>query len=142
MYVRIRMAQILYVLLLLYFMMDVRTYVRVCCIIMLLEACRACVGRAQRKSLCMNFVLRTAHAEEKKKGGHTNSDVRTIIITYEKSQMYRPCGARFARPIMHTLLRCMCSQTAAFEAHPPVSFPSSLNTAELSGPATFADIST
>ena len=28
----------------------------------------------------MNFVLRTAHAEEKKKGGHTNPDVRTIII--------------------------------------------------------------
>ena len=27
----------------------------------------------------MNFVLRTAHAEEKKKGGHTNPDVRTII---------------------------------------------------------------
>ena len=28
----------------------------------------------------MNFVLRTAHAEEKKKSGHTNPDVRTIII--------------------------------------------------------------
>ena len=27
----------------------------------------------------MNFVLRTAHAEEKKKGGHTNPNVRTII---------------------------------------------------------------
>ena len=27
----------------------------------------------------MNFVLRTAHAEEKKKGGHTNPDVRTIM---------------------------------------------------------------
>ena len=26
----------------------------------------------------MNFVLRTAHAEEKKRGGHTNPDVRTI----------------------------------------------------------------
>ena len=57
------------------------------------------MGRAQRKSLCMNFVLRTAHAEEKKKGGHTNLDVRTIIYIYEKSQMYHPCGARFARPI-------------------------------------------
>ena len=44
----------------------------------------------------MNFVLRTAHAEEKKKRGHTNPDVRTIII----SQMYHPCGARFARPII------------------------------------------
>ena len=50
----------------------------------------------------MNFVLRTAHTEEKKKGGHTNPDVRTIIIIiiYEKSQMYHPCGARFARPMM------------------------------------------
>ena len=49
----------------------------------------------------MNFVLRTADAEEKKKGGHTNPDVRTIIIyIYEKSQMYHPCGARFARPII------------------------------------------
>ena len=28
----------------------------------------------------MNFVLCTAHAEGKKKGGHTNPDVRTIII--------------------------------------------------------------
>ena len=28
----------------------------------------------------MNFVLCTAHAKEKKKGGHTNPDVRTIII--------------------------------------------------------------
>ena len=34
----------------------------------------------------MNFVLRTAHAEQKKRGGHTNPDVRTIII-YEKSQI-------------------------------------------------------
>ena len=59
----------------------------------------------------MNFVLRTAHAEEKKKGGHTNPNVRTIIIiiiiiiihgVYEKSQMCHPCGARFARPIMLT----------------------------------------
>ena len=52
----------------------------------------------------MNFVLRTAHAVEKKKGGHTIPDVRTIIIIiiiYEKSQMYHPCGARFARPIMY-----------------------------------------
>ena len=55
----------------------------------------------------MNFVLRTAHAEEKKKGGHTIPDVRTIIIIiiiiiiiYEKSQMYHPCGARFSRPII------------------------------------------
>ena len=49
----------------------------------------------------MNFVLHTAHAEEKKRGGHTNPDVRTIIIIiYEKSQMYHPCGARFARPII------------------------------------------
>ena len=50
----------------------------------------------------MNFVLCTAHAEEKKKRGHTNPDVCTIIIIiiiYEKSQMYHPCGARFARPI-------------------------------------------
>ena len=46
----------------------------------------------------MNFVLGTAHAVEKKKGGHTIPDVRTIIIIYEKSQMYHPCGARFARP--------------------------------------------
>ena len=30
----------------------------------------------------MNFVLRTAHAEGKKKGGHTNPDVRTIYIQY------------------------------------------------------------
>ena len=38
------------------------------------------MGRAQWKStLCMNFVLRRAHAEEKKKGGgHTNPDVHTI----------------------------------------------------------------
>ena len=54
----------------------------------------------------MNFVLcidlsRTAHAEEKKKKGHTNPDVRTIIIIiiiYEKSQMYRTCGARSGSP--------------------------------------------
>ena len=26
----------------------------------------------------MNFVLRTAHAKEEKKGGHTNPDIRTI----------------------------------------------------------------
>ena len=65
----------------------------------------------------MNFVLRTAHAVEKKKGGHTIPDVRTIIIIiiiYEKSQMYHPCGARFARPITedsaadHSLLRSAC----------------------------------
>ena len=58
-------------------------------------------GASERSkgALCMNFVLRTAHAEEEKKGGHTNPDVRTIII-YEKSQMYHPCGARFARPII------------------------------------------
>ena len=31
----------------------------------------------------MNFVLRTAHAEEKKKGGNTNPDVRTIHIYIE-----------------------------------------------------------
>ena len=31
----------------------------------------------------MNFVLRTAHAEEKKKGVHTNPDVRTIYIYIE-----------------------------------------------------------
>ena len=31
----------------------------------------------------MNFVLRTAHAEEKKKGGHTNPDVRTIYTYIE-----------------------------------------------------------
>ena len=35
----------------------------------------------------MNFVLRTAHAEEKKKGITQTPDVRTIIIIiYEKSQ--------------------------------------------------------
>ena len=56
-------------------------------------------GERSERALCMNFVLRTAHAVEKKKRGHTNPDVRTIIIIYEKSQMYHPCGARFARPI-------------------------------------------
>ena len=56
----------------------------------------------------MNFVLRTAHAEGKKKGGHTNPNVRTIIIIiiiiYEESQMYHPCGARFVRPIIFNSL--------------------------------------
>ena len=31
-------------------------------------------------------ALRTAHAEEKKKGGHTNPDVRTIIIIIMKNR--------------------------------------------------------
>ena len=34
----------------------------------------------------MNFVLRTAHAEEKKKGGHTNPDVRTYDNIYMKNR--------------------------------------------------------
>ena len=41
--------------------------------------------------------------KKKKRGGHTNPDVRTIIIIiiiiYEKYQMYHPCEARFVRPI-------------------------------------------
>ena len=49
----------------------------------------------------MNFVLRTAHAEEKKKGvTQTPTFVPYIIIYILKSQMYHPCGARFARPII------------------------------------------
>ena len=36
----------------------------------------------------MNFVLRTAHAEEKKKWGHTNPDVRTIIYNNERSEAW------------------------------------------------------
>ena len=70
-----------------------------------LEACRACVGRAQRKST--EHELCTVHSarRRKKKGGHTIPDVRTIIIIYEKSQMYHPCGARFARPITVRNLR-------------------------------------
>ena len=47
----------------------------------------------------MNFVLcisRTAHAEEKKKKGHTNPDVRTIIIIITRS-MQGMCGASAAK---------------------------------------------
>ena len=40
----------------------------------------------------MNFVLRTAHAEEKKKGGHTNPDVGTITRS-----MQGMCGASAAK---------------------------------------------
>ena len=61
-----------------------------------------CGGERSERALCMNFVLCTAHAEEKKRGVTQTPDVRTIIIIiiYEKSQMYHPCGARFARPMM------------------------------------------
>ena len=38
----------------------------------------------------MNFVLRTAHAEEKKKGGHTNPDIRTIISGMKITAGHRP----------------------------------------------------
>ena len=52
-------------------------------ILFLLEACRACVGRAQQKSTV--HELCTAHSARriKKKGGHTNHDVRIIHIYIE-----------------------------------------------------------
>ena len=74
-------------------------------LLLLLEACRACVGRAQRKSTV--HELCTAHSarrRKKKRGSHkprrTYDNIYIIIIIYEKSQMYHPCGARFARPII------------------------------------------
>ena len=44
----------------------------------LLEACRACAAKEPVHELC------TAHSarRRKKKGGHTNPDVRMIIIIY------------------------------------------------------------
>ena len=62
------------------------------------------MGRAQRKSTV--HELCTAHSarrRKKKRGSHkprrTYDNIYIIIIIYEKSQMYHPCGARFARPI-------------------------------------------
>ena len=69
-----------------------------------LEACRACVGRAQRKSTVHELCTAHSARRRKKKGGshkprRTYDNIYIIIIIYEKSQMYHPCGARFARPI-------------------------------------------
>ena len=77
----------------------------------ILEACRACVGRVQRKSTVHELCTAHSARRRKKKRGHTNPDVRTII--YEKSQMYHPCGARFARPTRN--MQGMCGASAAKE---------------------------
>ena len=66
------------------------------------------MGRAQRKSTV--HELCTAHSarrRKKKRGSHKprrTYDNIYIIIIYEKSQMYHPCGARFARPIISTAI--------------------------------------
>ena len=63
------------------------------------------MGRAQRKSTVHELCTAHSACRRKKKGGHTNPNVRTIIIIiiYEKSQMYHPCGAHFARPIIEKI---------------------------------------
>ena len=75
------------------------------------------MGRAQRKSTV--HELCTAHSarrRKKKRGSHkprrTYDNIYIIIIIYEKSQMYHPCGARFARPIiiqLHDVLVLICT---------------------------------
>ena len=72
------------------------------------------MGRAQRKSTVHELCTAHSARRRKKKGGSHKPDVRTIIIIiiiiiYEKSQMYHPCGARFARPIIYCIVAArMC----------------------------------
>ena len=57
-------------------------------ITILLGACRACVGRAQRTSTVHELCTAHSARRRKKKGGHTNPDVRTIYIRDCGSNLY------------------------------------------------------